>query len=488
MWVRHRALGCLLALGFVASCTNGLMEAETGGKAGLGGAVTDARGTATTPSAGGTSPFDPTTPPDEARPVGTGLYVSHAAMYPGGVLLGNNTGLLLSMYRTSYLVTVGPRVAHDSSQSDPGPRIAKVSADGSQFDVREYPEANMPELMTVDSTGAVVLAGQLYRSMSYGGPSIGPVTHGYYLVKLDASGNQLWARAVERPDVFWLRTLVVDQADNIYLGGEQADMSPGWYGHAHIAKFSADGSSLWQQQFQNTNSTGDINEITLFADGSVAVAGAFNGTMTVGSQSLTTTATAYGYQSYNGWFAQLAASDGRPLVVQRFGGAICDYANAIGITSTGRLRLAGVLSGQSSILGVTTSVHAEGSPFVAEVDVDSGCTWIRKLGTCGAVFAAATGDNDRTIAVGRFNAESEGCETSSSIDAPAFAAVVEADGTLSQLFTFRTQSNGASAVVLDGEGGAWITGEFTGTVAFGDYTLEVPDYQNFLIKLSSMPL
>ena len=418
--------------------------------------------------------------------VGTPIGVVYAAKRPGGVMLGNCTGHLLALDKQDNLIAVGPRTAHDLSQPDPGPALLKLSPSGQELQLKEYPDAVMPEVLAVDSTGAVIMAGQLYRTVSFGVSTLQAVQNGFYLAKIDSSGNEVWAKAVTRPDTFWLRGITVDVAGNIYVGGSQDDMSAGWLEHAYVARYSADGTENWHQQFSNTNSTANAHGLAFLSSGALVVAGAFNGTMQVGPTVLKTTATSLGYESYNGWFTQLAAATGSPSGTQRFGGTLFDLANAVGVTRSDGIRLAGTLSGASIVAGVSAEANIDGSPFVADVNASGQGQWVRLLGNLGSVFSAATGYKDRTVAVGRFDTD-EWIASGNVDNSSAFVSIVENDGTVSQQSTYPTRSNGASAVVTDSHGGVWVSGEFIGTVAFGTKTLQSTDYQLFLVKLNPTP-
>lgn len=524
MWERKGVWGCLCLANWLMACGGDTMpdaavgsagQANSSGSPSSGGTTVSQvnRGGATTSAdsvrasggassaAGGTSWFGiggtggtpkggtggatvaPTTGFAGTTTQPGALRVSFAAARPGGILLGNQLSQLLGCDGKNNLSAIGPRLSHDLSQADPGPRLSRLSPQGEELDSQEFPDAVTPEVIAVDSKGARILAGQLYRAVNFGVTPLAPVENGYFLVKLDSVGKEVWARRIETPDTFWLRDLAVDASDDIYVSGAQTDMTDGWQEHATISKYTAStGERVWNQQYRNTNSTGTANGLAILPTGAIAVAGAFNGKMQVGSVLLTTGATSQGYESYNGWFARLNASDGTPSGVQRFGGTIFDMANAVGVTSSGSMRLAGQLSGTSTIAGTSIEAQAKGSPFVAEVGEDDNAKWIRVFGKRGMVFDAATDALNRTIAVGRFDPDDY---TGDNLDeSPAFVAVVDAAGTLSQLLTFTTRSNGAHAVATDKLGGVWVSGEFIGTTSFGAFELTATNYQVFLIRLS----
>ena len=124
-----------------------------------------------------------------------------------------------------------------------------------------------------------------------------------YILKLDASGNFVWAKEIGGPTTYAITSataIAIDASDNIYVAGStdsviatNIDFDPGTgvsnvsnpTGHyvMYILKLDSNGNHIWDAQFHNpANTSYDLDTIQAMkidASGNVYATGGFNGTV-----------------------------------------------------------------------------------------------------------------------------------------------------------------------------------------------------------------
>jgi hypothetical protein len=358
--------------------------------------------------------------------------------------------------------------------ADPGPTITWIPAQGQPHSV-SYPNAITPAALAVDQAGTIWLIGQLYRPVSFGGSTLQPVDNSYYLAHLGADGSPLGIYAMTRNDLTYAVSVIVDASNNVYVVGSVL-WAMGTRSYAYVTKFSSSGTQIYDQTFVGSDTNAEIDAIAIAPDGDLVVAGFFNATMLVGNTSLTSAAGL----SPNGWFAILDPATGAPRSAFRFGGTTFDDASDVAVTSAGNIRLAGRLSGYSTIGGITVQADPNGSGFIAEVTPTGVARWVDLVGGAipGMIYEMATNAADVTFAVG-------GLYDGSATDATV--AEVDSVGQLSlPVRVANADPNGAVYCAADHHGGVWVTGEFQGTIDLGTGILTAPNPTlpaNFVVHL-----
>lgn len=110
-----------------------------------------------------------------------------------------------------------------------------------------------------------------------------------YLLKLNTSGNFVWAKQIGDPADGNQRTLALDASNNLYVAGtinSTGDFDPGAgidtlsikNGSAFVAKYDASGKLIWAVNFSNSTNSGD-HSLTLNIDpsGNILTTGVFYG-------------------------------------------------------------------------------------------------------------------------------------------------------------------------------------------------------------------
>jgi hypothetical protein len=329
--------------------------------------------------------------------------------------------------------------------------------------------------MAVDPSGAVWLAGQLYRAIDFGGPTLQPVDGGYYLVRLNPDGSLALSRAVTRAGTVTVYSATTDAQGNVYVVGEVYTAGAPVIDSAFVTKFSPAGDELYNREFACQGTNAYTTDVAVAPNGDLFIVGSYGYPLQIGTTLLTLPSSSIG----SGFVAALEPDTGAPRWASRFGGNNFDVGNSISVTSTGALRVAGMLSGQGVVGGKRVQGSPDGSPFVAELTATGAGNWVALIDGTGIVFETDTNAADHTFAVGYVK---DSDTTNQTFVADVAGGVV----TMPLRVPVSADSNGALYVAADRHGGVWATGEFQGTVDFGTGPLSagMPDtLGNFLVHL-----
>ena len=251
--------------------------------------------------------------------------------------------------------------------------------------------------VAVDASGATYVTGSFTQAARFGDlPAL--VSEGgsdAFVVKLDASGEPVWARRFGGTGPDAAQSVVVDTDGSLYVSGNfespQIDLGTGPLSCAGIedlflAKMGPDGETLWAKRYGDTQSQIDM-VLRRHPAGGVIATGFHNGTVDFGTGPVSRP---WG----KAFFAASIDSDGRGRWAAAFGRRL-DYATTSSVVdSQGRV----FVSAGSD----TTSDIAEAAPGVAGHDL-------------GPVLLGFGADGKRT-AGRRFGAGADNLTTALAID------------------------------------------------------------------------
>ena len=161
--------------------------------------------------------------------------------------------------------------------------------------------------IATDSQGNVYSVGNYNGTARDFDPGIGvfnmsSFSQSMYILKLDASGNFVWAKEIGGPTTYAITSataVAIDASDNIYVSGStdsiigtNIDFDPGSgvsnvsnpTGHyvMYLLKLDANGNHIWNAQFQtpaNMYDNDTVQSIKVDASGNVYATGGYNGTV-----------------------------------------------------------------------------------------------------------------------------------------------------------------------------------------------------------------
>ncbi len=413
--------------------------------------------------------------PDPPEVSGTPLSVETGMSFGGGV---TSTGpLLIAAGPDGDLVVAGAGYDADAlglelESSEDEAYVLRMNSLGEVTHFTHFPGVIGPDALAVDTTGNIVVAGDLYRDSNFGGETLAELAEGYYVVGLDAELEHRFSTSVPTEQTIWRRQMTMDAEGAAYLVGGSYDFnSSRETGFVH--KFSPEGDSLWEQLLPGTGSTAAVTDVDVSDSGQLVIAGGFSSTLSVGDEQLVSRAG----DSYNGYVAVLDAADGTPGAAYRVGGTVFDLINSVQVLPDGAIRIAGQTSGVADFGGVESNADAEGSPFVAELDANGEGNWVVVLPGDGIAFSADTDELLRTHVTGKFDDPAGQLPTT-------FFSTVDSSGKLVGELLFVSGGNGGREVVAAPGAGVWLTGEASGVVDYGTGPIDI-EHGVYLIHFSA---
>ncbi len=177
-----------------------------------------------------------------------------------------------------------------------------------------------------------------------------------------------------------------------------------------MARYLVDGTLSWARSAGSLN-VDEGKAITQLTDGSILVAGTFEGTMTLGSgESLETTLASSGKRDV--FFAKYAAADGSLVWARSLGGPSLEDLGAVDFLPGGGFVLAGSFIGTArfgSLSDVDIYLDSRGGTdiFVAGFDANGNLTYARGEGGLGndEALAVTAPTSSSTMVAGKFDSE-----------------------------------------------------------------------------------
>ncbi len=217
-----------------------------------------------------------------------------------------------------------------------------------------------------------------------------------FTLKLDASGNVLWAISIGGDEFDFGVKLVVDHDENIYIianfnspslkVGDSTFTRQNLGPYFLLIKFNAQGKILWATVDETASKKVDPEAIIVNKTGEIYITGYFNcGTLKFGKNTLNNIAN---YDGSADVFIVKYDSDGRVLWEKNFGGNKSDEANDITIDSEGNIYIVGDYSQKIdfdsySLTNANTNSDSNGwSPdiFIAKLDPLGNVLWVKSYG------------------------------------------------------------------------------------------------------------
>ena len=229
--------------------------------------------------------------------------------------------------------------------------------------------------VAVDGGGNVIVSGYLNGSVDFGGGPIGSGGGNMFLLKLDAGGNYVWAKAFFssstelRPN-----RIALDAAGNVFLGGGSIgtiDFGGGPLTHqdgigvydAFLAKFDASGNHVWSKRFGDSDEQW-VDSLAVDKGGNVIVLGSFMGTMDLGGGDLVS---AGGNEFGGDVFLAKFSTGGNWLYNQRFGDGSHQLAQSLTVDSSGAAILCGEFKGSIDFGGGALTSAGGNDIFIAKM-------------------------------------------------------------------------------------------------------------------------
>lgn len=276
-----------------------------------------------------------------------------------------------------------------------------------------------------DNAGNIYVTGTFCSStFGFGSPLLTHASPGsnyeYYLIKLDAAGNTLWAKqSSPGSGADWGISLAVDAADNVYTAGKfskanvtfgSTTLTNSFSGtfDMFIVKYDPSGNVLWAKSVGGSDDETSLS-LSLDMNDQLLVTGTFgSASVTIGTTSLTNS----GPVGKKDIFVAKYSSSGNPMWAKKFGGADDDMAIAAEYDSYQNIIIAGDFASPAITFGATvlnnTGPSGTYDLFVTKLDSLGNTLWAKTAQGSGSdhIRGLAITANDKILVSGSFSGTS----------------------------------------------------------------------------------
>ena len=275
------------------------------------------------------------------------------------------------------------------------------------------------------------------------------------------------------------RAVKVDSSGNVVtagqFGGSTVDFGGGLLSNRgsfslYIAKYTSAGSHVWSNAFGgSTGSSVMVHSLALDGNDNIVVTGFFTTSVDFGGGVLTSAGLG------DIFIAKYSGADGSHLWSKRIGSTDADVGYAVAVDGSGNLLVTGSFRGTADFGGtVLTGYGMSLETFVAKYSSSGALLWAKRFlnNSDDEGRGIATDRSGNVFLIGRFSAKIDfggGVLLTTAGGYDIFVAKLSSAG--SHLWSKRfggTQNNDLGfGIAVDGNGDAFITGQFDGTVDFG---------------------
>lgn len=294
-----------------------------------------------------------------------------------------------------------------------------------------------------------------------------------FVAKYNTDGTLQWVQSAGGTNGEYGNDITVDGSGNVYVTGyflgtvtfgTTTKTSAGNY-DLFVVKYNTTGTLQWVQTAGGTGADYGYG-IAVDGSGNVYVTGSFFGTATFGA---ITKASAGADDIFVGRYDPVGVSWSW---VQSAGGTLNEQGNGIALDAIGNVYVTGFFTGTATF-GTTSKVSAGGlEVFVTKYSSAGTIQWVQSAGGTGNDYSnsLAVDDVGSVYLAGAFTGTGAfGTTTKTSAgNYDLFVARYDPAGTLQWVQTAGgTNSDEATAIALDSNGNAYVTGSFYATATFG---------------------
>ncbi|HLM76156.1 MAG TPA: hypothetical protein VK459_25795, partial [Polyangiaceae bacterium] len=339
--------------------------------------------------------------------------------------------------------------------------------------------------LATNADGSVVMVGGITHSVDLGG---GPLSEQFaidaFAAKYDAEGKHLWSQSFGMGGNNDAYTVAADSAANVILGGKFSEAinfgaetltSAGLY-DAFIAKFDPSGKHLWSKRFGDSTHE-DVLTTTADKDGNIVLSGTFRGMVNFGGADMFANCGAQG-----DLYVVKLDPQGNHLWSKSFCTSGVVKSRGAGIDGQGNIFLAGELDGAVDFGGGELAADI-GDAFVVKFAPSGDHLWSSKFGTSSAQGAqGASGivvdKNGDAFVLGYFGGGLDlgGITLTASEGVDVVVVKLKgADGKPVWAKGFGKDNNQFSqSLAIDSGGNVVVSVQFEGSIDFGGGTFSTP--------------
>jgi hypothetical protein len=353
--------------------------------------------------------------------------------------------------------------------------VAKFGPDGTHIWSEGFGNSTEQEVasVTVDASGNVIITGNFYGAVDFGGGTLTSAgSNDIFVAKFAPDGAHLWSKGFGSTGPQSGRGVSTDASGNVIVAGRFAGtldfgggtLTSGGSDDVFVAKFTPDGTHLWSKRFGDASAQ-YATDVTVDGSGNVTITGYLDGSIDFGGGTLT------GAGSIDIFVAKFDPT-GAHLWSKRFGDS--DEQNALSIAhdASGNLIIAGYFDGSVDFGGGALTSAGNYDIYVAKFDPAGTHVWSKRFGDASyqETFCVAADASGKVILAGNFDGTVEcgGDALTSAGSYDVFIAKFSATGAHLWSDSYGDASSQYVLGVAAGSSGVVaITGELHGTVDFG---------------------
>lgn len=348
--------------------------------------------------------------------------------------------------------------------------------------------------IALDATGNQYITGEFYTTATFGATNLTSVGGSdIFITKLDDAGNFVWARQAgsTSTDVGW--AIAVDAAGNQYVTGYFSETATfggitlynnGTYNQANIfiAKLSPDGNFLWAKQAGNVFADDYGYGIAVDGNGNCYITGQIQPFANFGQIPLI---------GQGNIFIAKMDTDGNFIWATQCGNVNGGRGHKIKVDPLGNLYLTGEFQSTGTFGNTNLTSVGSADAFVAKMNPAGEFIWAKNAGGQFADQAYDLGldANGNIYFTGNFQGTAAFGTTNliAADQDDIFISKLDNNGNFIWSKSFGSYDDDCgNAISVTANGTSFVTGYFTGTVAFGTTNLTTAGYKDvFVTKLNS---
>ncbi|MDI9341660.1 MAG: SBBP repeat-containing protein [Sediminibacterium sp.] len=265
-----------------------------------------------------------------------------------------------------------------------------------------------------DANGNIYAVGSFSGTANFGVNFTSAGTTNGFIVKMDPSGNYLWSKHLAGNSTARINDVKIDATGNIYMTGEfnagaDFDMGVGTASltsasvATFILKLDPSGNYMWAKQFVSLPPSGSSNgnNIDCDASGNIYIAGEFNGAVDFNPGAATYSLTSNG--SADVYIAKLDPS-GIFLWARQFGGTSGDFMKSMYMDGVGNVYTTGSFQGTVDFdpgAGATIYTTNNTDIYISKLNSNGGFVYAKQIGGSGidrgwSIYADPSGNSYTT--------------------------------------------------------------------------------------------
>lgn len=315
--------------------------------------------------------------------------------------------------------------------------------------------------VAVDNDGNIYVTGTFSGTLTIDGQSV--VSAGssdFYIMKMTPDGSLIWFKRGGSSAVEQANAIALDNNANVYVVGMSND-NTSFDGNAFPSRGAKDGFLLkldTDGDFQYVRTLGsymDDNALDVVVDGAnnVIVTGFFNSMLQIGPLSF--------FQNGRGGddaFLVKFDTSGNVLWSMTYASTLPDYGRRIACDVSNNVYLAGEFKGTLNIGGSSLQSANDRDVYLAKLNSSGSAQWAVQLGTTGNDSVRSLAVSSAGIVYMAYKQESGN----------PIVAKYSSSGTDAGTMTFAGGNVVLNDILCDTYGNVYYTGNFTGSVDFGD--------------------